>query len=125
MVDKRGCVVVKTNAYSVPARAGIWVEARVHPLHVEVWHAGRCIARHEHCHSRRQQVLDLDHYLNVLGHKPGVMAGSKPLEPSVGTSQTARKSDGIRPAGSRRSSGRQVSSSRPPARLNHSPQAGQ
>ena len=79
-MDKRGCVAVKTNFYSVPARAGTRVEARVHPLHVEVWHAGRRIARHERCHSRRQQVLDLDHYLDVLGHKPGAFAGSKPLD---------------------------------------------
>jgi hypothetical protein len=55
------------------------VEARVHPQHVEVWHAGRLIARHERCHSRRQHVLDLEHYLDVLGHKPGAFAGSKPL----------------------------------------------
>ena len=80
LVDKQGCVTVKTNAYSVPARAGTRVEARVYPLHVEVWHGGRRIARHERCHGRRQQVLDLEHYLDVLGHKPGAFAGSKPLE---------------------------------------------
>ena len=79
LVDKLGCVTVKTNRYSAPARAGTRVEARVHPLHVEVWHGGRRIARHERCHSRRQHVLDLEHYLDVLGHKPGAMAGSKPL----------------------------------------------
>ncbi len=80
LVDKRGCVAVKTNFYSVPVKAGIRVEARVHPLHVEVWHAGQRIARHERCYSRRQQVLDLEHYLDVLSHKPGAFAGSKPLE---------------------------------------------
>ena len=79
LVDKQGCVTVKTNFYSAPARAGTRVEARVHPLHVEVWHAGRLIARHERCHSRRQHVLDLEHYLDVLSHKPGAFAGSKPL----------------------------------------------
>ena len=80
LVDKRGCIAVKTNLYSVPVKAGTRVEARVHPLHVEVWHAGQRIARHERCHSRRQQVLDLEHYLDVLGRKPGALAGSKPLE---------------------------------------------
>ena len=80
LVDKQGCVAVKTNLYSVPIKAGSRVEARVHPSHVEVWHAGRRVARHERCHGRRQQVLDLEHYLDVLGHKPGAMAGSKPLE---------------------------------------------
>ena len=79
LVDKQGCVTVKTNFYSVPARAGTRVEARVYPLHVEIWHAGHLIARHERCHSRRQHVLDLEHYLDVLGQKPGAFAGSKPL----------------------------------------------
>src|SRR3954468_6132442 len=64
LVDKQGCVLVKTNAYSVPLRAGTRVEARVYPLHVEVWHSGRRVARHERCHRRRQQVLDLQHYLD-------------------------------------------------------------
>jgi hypothetical protein len=72
-------VTVKTNFYSVPVRAGVRVEVRVHPLHVEIWHAGRLIARHERCHGRRQHVLDLEHYLDVLSHKPGAFAGSKPL----------------------------------------------
>jgi hypothetical protein len=79
LVDKQGCVTVKTNFYSAPIRAGTRVEARIHPLHVEIWHAGRLIARHERCHSRRQHVLDLEHYLDVLSHKPGAFAGSKPL----------------------------------------------
>jgi hypothetical protein len=78
LIDKQGCITVKTNFYSVPIRSGVRVEARVHPLHVEVWHAGRLIVRHERCHSRRQHVLDLEHYLDVLSHKPGAFAGSKP-----------------------------------------------
>jgi transposase len=79
LVDKQGCVIVKTNAYSVPIKAGTRVEGRVYPSHVEIWHGGRRIARHERCHRRRQHVLDLEHYLDVLSHKPGAMAGSKPL----------------------------------------------
>jgi transposase len=79
LVDKQGCIIVKTNAYSVPAHAGTRVEARVYPLHVEIWHGGRRIARHERCHRRRQHILDLEHYLDVLSHKPGAMSGSKPL----------------------------------------------
>jgi hypothetical protein len=81
LVDKQGCATVKTNAYSVPIKAGTRVSARVqvHSLHVEIWHAGRRLARHERCHSPRQQVLDLEHYLDVLSQKPGAFAGSKPL----------------------------------------------
>ncbi|MCU4162288.1 IS21 family transposase [Acidiphilium sp. AL] len=79
LVDKQGCVTVKTNFYSVPIKAGTRVEARIRPLHVEIWHGGKQIARHERCHQRRQHVLDLEHYLDVLSHKPGAFAGSKPL----------------------------------------------
>jgi len=79
LVDKQGCAMVKTNAYSAPVKAGSRVEARAYPLHVELWHASRRVARHERCHQRRQHVLDLEHYLDVLGHKPGAFAGSKPL----------------------------------------------
>jgi hypothetical protein len=75
LVDKQGCVTVKTNFYSVPIRPGTRMEAQVYPLHVEIWHTGRLIARHERCHSRRQHVLDLEHYLDVLSHKPGAFAG--------------------------------------------------
>jgi hypothetical protein len=79
LVDKQGCVTVKTNFYSVPVRAGSRVEARIRTLHVEIWHAGRMIARHECCQQRRQHVPDLEHYLDALAHKPGALAGSKPL----------------------------------------------
>jgi hypothetical protein len=79
LVDKQGCVTVKTNFYSVPAKAGTRVEARIRPSHVEIWHGGKQIARHERCHQRRQHVLDLEHYLDALSHKPGAFAGSKPL----------------------------------------------
>ena len=56
------------------------VQASLYAAHLEVWHDGVRVARHERCHRRRQQVLDLDHYLDVLERKPGAMAGSKPLE---------------------------------------------
>jgi transposase len=78
-VDKSGCVTVKTNAYSVPLPPGTAVEARVDAAHVEIRHEGRCVARHERCYSRRQQILDLEHYLDVLERKPGALAGSTPL----------------------------------------------
>ena len=47
---------------------------------MEVWHEGQCVARHERCYSRVQEILDLEHYLEPLDRKPGALAGSKPLE---------------------------------------------
>jgi hypothetical protein len=80
IVDGLGCVRVRTNAYSVPLRAGTHVEAKVYSTYVEIWHEGQCVAHHERCYSRQQQILDLEHYLDVLEKKPGAFAGSKPLE---------------------------------------------
>jgi hypothetical protein len=37
------------------------------------------VARHERCFSRQQQVLDLEHYLDVLERKPGALSGSTAL----------------------------------------------
>lgn len=79
-VDGLGRVRVRTNFYSVPLCPGTEVEARVESSHVELRYEGRCVARHERCYSRQQEILDLEHYLQVLEHKPGALAGSKPLE---------------------------------------------
>jgi hypothetical protein len=79
-VNGFGCVKVLTNAYSVPLPAGVQVQAKVYAARVELWHEGRCIAWHERCYRRQQQILELEHYLDVLYRKPGAMAGSKPLE---------------------------------------------
>src|SRR6266704_4572852 len=65
-VDGLGCVRVRTNLYSVPAKPGRTVEVRLSPSYVEIRDEGRCIARHERCYGRQQQVLDLEHYLDVL-----------------------------------------------------------
>jgi transposase len=78
-VDGLRCVRVRTNRYSIPLKPGTKVEARVRADYVELWHEGRRVARHERCFSRQQQVLDLEHYLDVLERKPGALAGSTAL----------------------------------------------
>jgi hypothetical protein len=39
-----------------------------------MWHDGVRMAQHERSYSRLQQILDLEHYLEVLEHKPGARA---------------------------------------------------
>jgi len=80
IVNGLGCAKVLTNTYSVPVPAGTQVQAKAYASIVEFWHDGRCVARHERCYRRQQQILDLEHYLDVLYRKPGALAGSKPLE---------------------------------------------
>ena len=78
-VDGKGCVKVRTNRYSTPLRPGTRTQAKLLPAYVEVWQERRCVARHERSFGRYQQVLDLEHYLDVLEKKPGALAGSTPL----------------------------------------------
>ena len=79
VVDKKGCVRAGTNWYSTPLRRGQRVLVKLMPLKVEIWYEGRRVARHERCYGRLRQVLDLEHYLDVLERKPGALAGSTPL----------------------------------------------
>jgi transposase len=79
-VNASGCARVLTNFYSVPLPVGVEVQAKVYSAHVEIWHQGECVARHERCFDRHQKVLDLEHYLEALTKKPGALAGSTPLE---------------------------------------------
>ena len=66
-VDGMGRVKVRTNFYSAPVRVGLEVQAKIYSSYVEIWHEGRCVARHERCYSRLQEILDLEHYLERAG----------------------------------------------------------
>ena len=80
LVDGKGRVKVKTNWYSTPLWPGLRVTAVVGPLTVEIMHDNKVAARHPRCYGRGHQILDLEHYLDVLEKKPGAMEGSTPLE---------------------------------------------
>ena len=79
MVDGKGCVKVRTNFYSTPLKPGRHPRVKLLPAYVEVWEERELVARHERSFSRFAQVLDLEHYLDVLERKPGALAGSSPL----------------------------------------------
>jgi len=79
VVDGKGCVRVKTNWYSTPLDAGVRAMVKVWPSEVEVYRDFACVARHQRCYGRGHQLLNLEHYLDVLEKKPGAMAGSTPL----------------------------------------------
>jgi transposase len=80
IVDGKGCVRVKTNWYSTPLDAGVRAMVKVWPSQVEVYRDLECVARHQRCYGRGHQLLNLEHYLDVLEKKPGAMAGSTPLQ---------------------------------------------
>lgn len=79
-VDEKSRVQVKRNFYSVPASlSGRKVHVRLKPMTVEISSNGKLIATHERSYKRNQQILVLDHYLDVLSDKPGAFPGSLPL----------------------------------------------
>lgn len=80
IVNGLGCVKVRTNSYSVPLPAGTQVHAKAYASAVELWHEGNCVARHPRCYGHQQQILELEHYLDVLWRKPGALAGSTALD---------------------------------------------
>jgi hypothetical protein len=80
VVDGKGCVKARTNWYSTPLRAGTKARVNVFPAWLEIWHEGRRVARHERNYGRGCQILNLEHYLEVLERKPGALAGSTPLQ---------------------------------------------
>jgi transposase len=79
-VDGKRRVKVKANWYSVPLWPDLRVTAHVWPTEIKIEHGSTFVATHPRCYRRGQQILDLEHYLDVLEKKPGAMAGSTALE---------------------------------------------
>jgi hypothetical protein len=79
-VDSKGCVKVRTNFYSTPLKPGTRPQAKLLPAYVEIWQERECVARHERSFGRYEQVLDLEHYLDLLEKKPGALAGASKFD---------------------------------------------
>jgi transposase len=78
-VDRKSRVSVRGCAYSVPARyAGRRVDVRVGAESIEVFDGARRVASHARG-LKGDEVLVLDHYLEVLAHKPGALPGATAL----------------------------------------------
>lgn len=79
IVNGNGCVRVKTNSYSSPLPAGARPLVKVWPLHVDIYEGLTAVATHPRCYGRGHEILNLEHYLDVLEQKPGAMYHSTPL----------------------------------------------
>jgi transposase len=79
-VDSKALVTVRQNQYSVPvALAGLRVAARIGAREIVLCHGGRDVARHERLQGKFGISAQLDHYLDLLKHKPGALARSLAL----------------------------------------------
>ncbi len=72
-------LIEKEHLLPLPLKPGTVVEARVYSSVIEFRQSGVRIAQHERSYDRARQILDLEHYLDVLERKPGALRGSKPL----------------------------------------------
>jgi transposase len=79
-VDAKARVCVLQSWYSVPARlARRRVQVRLGAQALEILDAGQVVATHARSLHKGSQDLVLDHYLEVLGRKPGALAGATAL----------------------------------------------
>ena len=73
-------VTVRQNRYSVPVGlVGLRVLAEIGAREIVVSHDGKPVARHDRLAGRFGVAAELDHYLELLVHKPGALAGSVAL----------------------------------------------
>lgn len=80
-VDSKSLVTVRRQRYSVPVSlAGLKVSARIGARQIEISHDGRVVASHERLHGQPGQTsARLDHYLELLKHRPGGLEHSLAL----------------------------------------------
>ena len=79
-VDTKSRICVRQSFYSVPVRyAGRRIDVRLGAAHVAAMDGTSVVARHPRAVGKGAEVLDLDHYLEVLDLKPGALAGASAL----------------------------------------------
>jgi len=85
-VDRRSRICVRQSFYSVPIRyVGQRLDVRLGADRVEALDGSRVVTAHERAIWKKSEVLELDHYLEVLAIKPGAFPGSSPLESARGS----------------------------------------
>jgi transposase len=79
-VDSKALATVRQNQYSLPVSlAGLRVAASIGAREIVFHHDGQQVARHERLDGRFGTSAQLDHYLELLRHKPGALARSLAL----------------------------------------------
>jgi len=79
-VDNKSRVSVRQSFYSVPVRyVGRRLSVRLTGFTVQVLDGATVVACHERAFGRYQEILTLDHYLEVLKIKPGGLPGATAL----------------------------------------------
>jgi transposase len=83
-VSRYSTVLFETNQYSVPCRyVGKNATVKAYPNHIEIWLAGTLVARHDRLYGRREESLDLQHYLPILAQKGRAIRYARPVQNAV------------------------------------------
>jgi hypothetical protein len=79
-VDTKSRICVRQSFYSVPVRfAGRRIDVRLGADRVSALDGAAVVATHPRAQGKGTEVLELDHYLEVLCIKPGALAGASAL----------------------------------------------
>lgn len=79
-VDAKARICVRQSWYSVPARfAGRRLQVRLGAFTITAVVDGKVVAEHVRSVHKFTETLELDHYLEVLGRKPGALPGATAL----------------------------------------------
>ncbi|TCP63927.1 IS21 family transposase [Baia soyae] len=74
-------VAFEKNFYSVPVRyASSELTGKIFAEHVEFYYKDELIATHRRCVERNQEILNYDHYLDLLLQRPGAVLYARPLK---------------------------------------------
>lgn len=83
-VGRYATVIVETNQYSVPcAYRGQRATVKAYPNHVEIWINGSKVASHKRLYGRKEESLDLKHYLPILAQKGRALRFARPVQKLV------------------------------------------
>ena len=76
----KSLVTVRQRRYSVPTRlVGLRVAAEIGAHTITIRHDGQIVAQHDRAVERFATTALLDHYLDLLAHKPGALRRALPL----------------------------------------------
>jgi len=79
-VNRYSTVLFDTNYYSVPCKySGKDTTVKAYPNRVEIWINGLLVATHDCCMGRKQESLDLRHYLPILERKGRAIRYARPV----------------------------------------------
>jgi transposase len=80
IISSKSLATINCNYYSVPVEyVGQSVEARIKAQSICIYKKGKLIANHNRCYEQHKMITEIAHYLPLLKHKPGALAGSYAL----------------------------------------------